>query len=79
MAHEREDQPIIIYPDKGKILKANETTFLLVGGLALLAFALWSSVRGVERTLIMFSRASLLAWDGFASLHSPSYSFQSQL
>ena len=62
MAHEQEDQPIIIYPDRKKILRANGTTFLLGGGLALLALAPWRSARGVKRALIMFSRASLLAW-----------------
>lgn len=65
MSQEREYQPIVIYPDRGKFLRANGATFLLGGGLALLALAPWHSARIVTRMLVLLSRVLLLVWGWF--------------
>jgi hypothetical protein len=65
MSQEREPEPIVIYPDKGKFLRTNGATFLFGGGLALLAFVPWHSSRVVMRILVMLSRALLLIWGWF--------------
>src|SRR5215467_16384053 len=66
MSWEKEHQPIVIYPDRGKLLRANGITFLLGGGLALLALTPWHNARVVTRMLIMLSRVLLLLWGWFS-------------
>ena len=66
MSWEKEHQPIVIYPDRGKLLRANGITFLLGGGLALLALTPWHNARVVTRMLIMLSRVLLLVWGWFS-------------
>jgi hypothetical protein len=65
MAKEKEHQPIVIYPDRGKHLRANGTTYLLGGGLALLAFTPWHRATAVTRMIVMLSRGLLLVWGWF--------------
>ena len=62
----KEYQPIIIYLDTGKLLRANGAAFLLGGGLALLALVPWHSTRFVTRMLILLSRLLLLIWGWFS-------------
>src|SRR3954471_12918421 len=65
MSQEREYLPIVIYPERGKFLRANGAAFLLGGGLALLALAPWHSARFVTRMLVLLSRMLLLVWGWF--------------
>jgi hypothetical protein len=65
MVREREHQPIVIYLDRGKLLRANGATFLAGGGLALLAPVPWRRVTTVTRMLAILSRALLLVWGWF--------------
>ena len=66
MAMQQEHQPIVIYPDRGKFLRANGATFLLGGGLILLAFTPWHRATAVTRMLVMLSRVLLLLWGWFS-------------
>ena len=63
--NEQESQPIVIYPDRGKLLRANGTTLLLGGMLALLASVPWRRTNIVARIFAMLSRALLLVWGWF--------------
>src|SRR5260370_41583794 len=65
MSREKEYQPIVIYPDRGKFLRANGAAFLLGGCLAPLALTPWHNARVVTRMLIMLSRVLLLVWGWF--------------
>lgn len=63
--NEKESQPIVIYPDRGKFLRANGATLLLGGMLALLASVPWRRTSIVARIFAMLSRALLLVWGWF--------------
>ena len=66
MVREREHQPIVIYLDRGKVLRANGATFLAGGGLVLLALVPWRGVTIVTRMLVILTRALLLVWGWFS-------------
>ena len=65
MPEETGHQPLIIYPDRGKLLKTNGATFLLGGGLAFLALAPWHRARRGTNILVLLARALLLIWGWF--------------
>ncbi len=55
----------IIYPDRGKFLRANGTTLILGGMLAFLASVPWRRTSIVAGIFAMLSRALLLVWGWF--------------
>ena len=63
--NEKGSQPIVIYPDRGKFLRANGTTLLLGGMFALLASVPRRRTSIVARIFAMLSRALLLVWGWF--------------
>jgi hypothetical protein len=63
--NEKASQPIVIYPDRRKLLRANGTTLLLGGMLAILAFVPWRRTSIVARIFALLSRMLLLAWGWF--------------
>ncbi len=64
MTQER-PQPLVLYAERRKFLKANRATFLLGGGLVLLALAPRSRAPLAIRMLALLSRALLFVWGWF--------------
>jgi hypothetical protein len=63
--NEKGSQPIDIYPDRGKFLKANVAMLLLGGVLALLASIPRRRTNVVTRIFAILSRTLLLVWGWF--------------
>ena len=65
MVNEKWSQPIVIYPNRGKFLRANSTTLILGGMLALMTLVPWHRANVMAKMLAMLSRALLLVWGWF--------------